>query len=39
MVMAVNCGGPPFEISSERAMADVGPRVAHAAASISGSAA
>jgi DNA-binding IclR family transcriptional regulator len=39
MVMAVNCGGPPFEISAERAMIDVGPRVAHAAASISGSAA
>lgn len=39
IVMAVNCGGPPFEISVERAMVDVGPRVAHAAASISGSAA
>jgi DNA-binding IclR family transcriptional regulator len=34
IVMAVNCGGPPAEISWERAVAEVGPRVAHAAASI-----
>lgn len=38
IVLAVNCGGPPFEISEERAITDVGPRVAHAAASIAGSA-
>ena len=39
IVLAVNCGGPPFEISEERAMEDVGPRMAHAAASIAGSSA
>jgi DNA-binding IclR family transcriptional regulator len=38
IVLAVNCGGPPFEISEERAVADVGPRIAHAAAIIAGSA-
>jgi DNA-binding IclR family transcriptional regulator len=38
IVLAVNCGGPPFEISKERAVSDVGPRLAHAAASIAGSA-
>ncbi|WP_428667034.1 IclR family transcriptional regulator [Reyranella sp.] len=38
IVLAVNCGGPPFELSEERAVADVGPRVAHAAAIIGGSA-
>ncbi len=38
IVLAVNCGGPPFELSEERAVADVGPRVAHAAAIIAGSA-
>lgn len=37
IVLAVNCGGPPFEISEERAVVDVGPRVAHAAAGIAGS--
>lgn len=36
-ILAVNCGGPPFEISLERALADVGPRIAHAAANIAGS--
>jgi DNA-binding IclR family transcriptional regulator len=35
-VLAVNCGGPPFDLSLERALADVGPRIAHAAASIEG---
>jgi DNA-binding IclR family transcriptional regulator len=39
VVLAVNCGGPPFEISEERAMTDVGPRIAHAAASIAGNSA
>jgi len=38
IVLAVNCGGPPFEISEERAVADVGPRIAHAAAIIAGGA-
>lgn len=38
IVLAVNCGGPPFEISEERAIAEVGPRIAHAAATIAGSA-
>lgn len=37
IVLAVNCGGPPFELSLQRALDDVGPRLAHAAAGIAGS--
>lgn len=36
IVLAVNCGGPPFDVSPQRAEEEIGPRLAHAAASIVG---
>ncbi|HKU97797.1 MAG TPA: IclR family transcriptional regulator [Vineibacter sp.] len=36
VVLAVNCGGPPFEISPRRAEQEVGPKLAHVAAVIAG---
>lgn len=33
-VLAINCGGPPFEVSAERMEKDIGPRLAHSAALI-----
>lgn len=33
-VLAINCGGPPFEVSAERMEKEIGPRLAHSAALI-----
>jgi DNA-binding IclR family transcriptional regulator len=32
--LAINCGGPPFEVSAERMEKEIGPRLAHSAALI-----
>lgn len=38
-VLAINCGGPPFEVSAERMETEIGPRLAHSAALIAARAA
>lgn len=38
IVLAVNCGGPPFEVSAHTAETEIGPKLAHVAAIIGGAA-